>query len=231
MLFDLSSSRRRRTAVRIIYGTLAVLIAAGLVIFGIGTGSGNSGLAGSLQNSSGGGGDGTQNAEIAQEVKSAEAKVKANPKSPAAWNALIQARYEEAGSAANYNSTTETYTAGGKAALKQMLTAYTSYAALVKGTPSESVSFQAAHAYTVTGDYTGAATAWQAFLQAEPGALKGFECLAYNAYAAKDTTLANEAAAKAIALTPKLQQLTVKSDFKQVKASKTVAGEAALANC
>ncbi len=230
MLFDLSSSRRRRTAVRIIYGTLALLIAAGLVIFGIGTGSGNSGLAGSLQNS-GSSGNGTQDAVIAKQVTTAEAGVKAHPASASAWNALIQARYEQAGSAANYNSSTGTYTAKGKAALKQLLVAYTKYSSLIKGTPSEATTSQAAHAYTVTADYGGAVTAWQSFLQAVPGALKGFECLAYNAYAAKDTALADQAANKAIALSPKLQQLTVKSDFKQVKASKTVAKEAALADC
>jgi hypothetical protein len=229
MLFDLSSTRRRRTTVRFIYGTLAVLIAGGLVVLGVGTGSGG-GLSSSLNNG-GSSGNGSQNAEIAAAVKSAEAKVSASPNSAAAWNALIQARWEQAGSTQNYNSTAETYTAGGKAALKQMLTAYTKYTALLKGTPSAASTFQAAHAYTVTGNYAGATGAWQDFLKASPGALKGFECLAYNAYAAKYTTLAGEAAAKAIALTPKLQQLTVKSDFKQVSGSKTVAQEAALADC
>jgi hypothetical protein len=228
MLFDLQS-RRRKTAVRIIYGGLAVLMAGGLIIFGIGAGNGNGGIANSLVGN-GSSGNASQNAEIAKALSAAEAKVKAAPKSASAWDALIQARYEEAGSAANYDSTTETYTAKGKAALKQMLTAYTEYASLVK-TPSVGTAAQAAHAYTVTGNYAGATTAWQGFLQASPGALKGFECLAYNAYAAKYTTLANEAAAKAIALTPKLQQATIKSDFKEVKASKSTAQEAALADC
>jgi hypothetical protein len=229
MLFDLSSTRRRRTTVRFIYGTLALLIAGGLVVLGVGTGSGG-GLANSL-GSGGSSGNGSQNAEIAKAVKTAEAKVSASPTSAAAWNALIQARYEQAGSAANYNSTTGTYTAGGKSALKQMLVAYTKYTSLLKGAPSAASTFQAAHAYTETGNYVGATGAWQDFLKAEPGALKGFECLAYNAYAAKYTTLAAEAAAKAVALTPKLQQLTVKADFKQVSGSKTVAQEAALADC
>lgn len=228
MLFDLSSTRRRRTTVRFIYGGLAVLIASGLVIFGIGSGGG-----GGIQNSLGGGsgGNGSQTAEIAKAVKAAEAMVTASPKSAAAWNTLIQARWEQAGSAANYNSTTATYTAGGKAALKQMLTAYTTYTGLLKGTPSAAATLQAAHAYTVTGDYASATGAWQEFLKAQPGALKGFECLAYNAYAAKYTTLATEAAAKAVALTPKLQQLTVKNDFEQVSTSKSTAQEAALADC
>jgi hypothetical protein len=230
MLFDLSSSRRRRTAVRFIYGTLALLIAAGLVIFGIGSGGGNSGLSGALNNSSGGGSS-TQNASINKELKAAEAKVKANPNSAGAWNALVQARYELAGSSKNYDSTTATYTASGKTALKSMLTAYVKYTSLLKGTPSEASSFQAAHAYTVTGNYAGATSAWQSFIAAEPGNVRGFECLAYNAYAAKDTTLADEASTKAIALTPKLDQLTAKSDFKQVKASKTTAQQAALASC
>lgn len=229
MLFDLQS-RRRRTAVKIIYGLLAVLMAGGLIVFGIGAGNGNSGLAGSLNNS-GGGGSSSANAVINQAIKSAEAKVTANPKSAAAWNDLIQARWEQAESSTNYDSTTGVYSTAGKTALTQLLTAYAKYVALIKGTPNTSVTFQAAHAYTVTGDYTGAATAWQSFIQAAPSDLRGFECLAYNAYAAKDTTLAGEAANKAIALTPKLDQLTAKSDFKEVKSSRTTAEQAALANC
>ena len=231
MLFDLSSTRRRRTTVKFIYGTLALLIAAGLVLFGVGAGNGNGGIANSLEGN-GSSGNGAQNSAVNKLLKSANAKVKADPSSPAAWNALVQARYEQAETSPDYDSSTGAFSAGGKAALKQMLTAYTKYTALLKGaTPSEITAEEAGHAYTNTGDYQGATTAWQAFLQAAPGEIKGFECLAYNAYAAKDTTLAGQAAAKAVSLSPKLQQLTIKSDFKQVAASKTTAQEAALADC
>jgi predicted Zn-dependent protease len=229
MLFDLQS-RRRRTAVKFIYALLAVLMAGGLVLFGIGAGNGNGGIASSLVGN-GSSGNSTENATINKAIKVAQAKITADPKSAGAWNALIQARYEQANSAADFNSTTETYTAGGKTALKEMLSAYIKYAALVKGPESVTTAFQAAHAYAQTGEYADATGAWQAFLQAEPGNLRGFECLAYTGYAAKDTTLADEAAAKAVAQTPKLDQLTVKTDFKDAKSSKATAEDAALAEC
>ncbi len=229
MLFDLQS-RRRRTAVKLIYGLLAVLMAGGLIIFGIGAGNGNGGIANSLVGN-GSSGNSAANSVINKAVAAAQAKVKASPKSASAWNALVQARWEQAESAADYNSTTGVYSAAGKAAFADLLTAYTKYASLVKGTPSVSDAFQAGHAYTVTGDYAGAVSAWQTYLQAAPGNLRGFDCLAYNGYAAKDTTLAGEAAAKAVALTPKLDQLTIKNDFKEAKSSKTTAEEAALEDC
>jgi hypothetical protein len=43
MLFDLRSRGRRRT-VQAVYLGLAILIGGGLVLFGVGTGSGNGGL-------------------------------------------------------------------------------------------------------------------------------------------------------------------------------------------
>jgi hypothetical protein len=230
MLFDLQSSRRRRTTVKIVYSFLAVLIAAGLVLLGVGVGNGNGGFLNSLSNN-GSGGNAAQNSAVSAAVKKAEKQVKANPKSASAWKAMIIARYQAAGIGSNYNSSTETYTAGGKAQLKQATAAYTKYTSLVTGKPDSQATLVAAQAYTLTGDYAGATNAWQGFVTASPTEIKGYECLAFNAYAAKNKTIGNEASAKAVAMTPKLNRLTTKQLFTQAKASNTVAKSAAVQDC
>ncbi len=50
MLFDLRSKGRRRT-MQVVYIGLAILLASGLVLFGIGTGTGGGGLLGGLSGS------------------------------------------------------------------------------------------------------------------------------------------------------------------------------------
>jgi predicted Zn-dependent protease len=229
MLFDLRS-RRRRTAVKVIYLFLAVLMAGGLVLFGVGSGSGNGGFLNSLSNNSSGG-NSVQNSLVTSALKKAEAQVKADPGSPAAWQGLMQARYEVAGSGTNYDSTTNQFSATGKAQLTQVIAAWTKYSSLVKGTPDQATTLLAARAYSATGDYAGATVAWQAFITGAPSQVRGYTCLALTAYAAKKTTLGNEAAAKAVSLSPKLQQLTTQQAFTQAKTSPSTAQQAASAEC
>ena len=229
MLFDLQS-RRRRTAVKVIYLFLAVLMAGGLVLLGVGGGNGNGGFLNSLAGNSNGG-NAVQNSLVNQDLKSAEKKVRADPQSPAAWQALMQARYQVAGSGNNYDSTTGQFTAAGKTELKGVLAAWTKYSSLVKGTPDASTTLLAARSFSATGDFAGATLAWQDFIQTAPKQVKGYQCLALTAYAAKKTSLGDEASAKAVALVPKLNQLTVKQIFTQAKSSATTAQSAAAADC
>jgi predicted Zn-dependent protease len=229
MLFDLQS-RRRRTAVKIIYLFLAILMGGGLILFGVGAGNGNGGFLNALTGN-GSGGNAAQNSLVTNDLKAAEKKVSSDPTSPAAWQALMQARYQVAGSGSNYDSSTGTFTASGKAELVKMLAAWNRYAALVKGTPNQSTALLAARAYSITGNYGGATVAWQDFINGDPGQLKGYECLALTAYAAQRTTLGNEAAAKAVSLTPKLEQLNIKQAFSQAKASATTAQTAVASEC
>jgi hypothetical protein len=229
MLFDLQS-RRRRTGVKIIYLLLAVLMGGGLILFGVGAGNGNGGLLNSFTGN-GSGGNSAQNSAVTAALKSAEKKVTADPNSASAWQALMLARYNVAGSGSNYNTTSEAFTASGKAELTQVIAAWDKYSALVKGTPDQSTALLAARAFSTTGDFSGATLAWQDFINTAPTEVKGYECLALTGYAAKKTSLATEAAAKAVALTPKLDQLELKQEFTTVKGSQTDAEEAAAASC
>ena len=85
------------------------------------------------------------------------------------------------------------------------------------------VAILAARAYAQLGDYANQAKAWELETLADPNQAKGYECLAASAYAAKQTRKGDLAAAKAITLVPKVQQLTVKQALQQAKTSPQVA--------
>src|ERR1700761_1698804 len=129
MLFDLRSRGRRRV-VKVIYLGLAIVMGAGLILFGVGTGSG----LGGLLNAFTGNGSNNQGQVISAQEKAAIKQTKQQPTNPSAWAALIQARYETA-SGNDFNSSTNTYSAAGKRELAQVGADWQRYLQLTK-TPS-----------------------------------------------------------------------------------------------
>ncbi len=111
MLFDLRGRGRRRT-VQVIYVGLALLMAGGLIGFGIG-GATSGGL---LDAFKGGGGGGSTSDVFKKQIQRAEQNVKLQPRSAAAWTALARARYQEA-SSIGYNDSTGQFTDKGQAAM------------------------------------------------------------------------------------------------------------------
>jgi hypothetical protein len=212
MLFDLRSRGRRRT-VQGVYLGLALLMGLGLVLFGVGAGNGIGGL---LNAFTGNGSGNSQNQVVSQQEQSALKAVKAHPSSPAAWSALVQARWTAAGEAGSYNSTTGTFTASGRKELTGTTQAWQRYLQLVKN-PDPNVAILAARAYTALGNYAGAASAWESETAASPSQL-GYACLAATAYAAHQTDKGNLAMNQALSLTPKAQQATLKT---QINATRT----------
>ena len=75
MLFDLRSRGRRRT-VQVVYLGLALLMGGGLVLFGVGTGSGNGGL---LNAFTGGGRAATRAKSLSAQEKAALKQTRQNP--------------------------------------------------------------------------------------------------------------------------------------------------------
>src|SRR5436305_9035311 len=98
MLFDLKGKRRR--AVQGTYLTLAVLMGAGLVLFGIGS-STNGGL-GDLF--SGGGGSNKGNTVVQKKIDAAEKQLQVNPRNAAALGDVIRGRYQLASTSADPNT-------------------------------------------------------------------------------------------------------------------------------
>lgn len=219
MLFDLRSRGRRRT-VQVIYIGLAVLIGAGLILFGVGTGSGGGGLFGAFTGNNSH--SGSSNA-VTSQVKSAVAQTKKDPNSVSAWANLINARLSAANSV-GYDTSTETYSTAGKAQLKLITQDYSRYSALTKS-PSATTATIAARAYTQLANWKTAASTYQTLLTAEPGDLHALECVTLTSYAAGNTRVAELAQARALAKLPKSVRKSDKSLFEEAKTSKTIVTE------
>src|SRR5580658_9464692 len=90
MLFDLRTRGRRRT-VQVIYAFLALIMLSGLLLVGVGTGSGGGILNAFTNNGSGGGTGSVKSAAVTQ----AEKLTTKEPTSAAAWSQLVQAYYSD----------------------------------------------------------------------------------------------------------------------------------------
>ncbi len=218
MLFDLRSRGRRRT-VQAVYLGLAVLMGGGLILFGVGAGNGFGGI---LNAFNGGGGSGAQKQVVSQQETAALTQTKLHPNDPAGWSNLVQARWDDAGQGSDYNSTTGTYTAAGKQKLALLTQDWQRYLALTKN-PDPNVAILAARAYGQLGDYANQANAWDIVTLANPNEVKGYECLAAAAYAAKQTRKGDLATAKALTLVPTASRSALKLTLQQAKTSPQVA--------
>jgi hypothetical protein len=217
MLFDLRGRGRRRT-VQAVYLGLAILIGGGLVLFGVGTGTGGGGLLNGL----GGNGSGNQGQVVSAQETAALKAIKKNPNSAAAWSQLVQARWTAAGQGNNFNTATSTFTASGQKKLSGTTQAWQRYLQLTKS-PDPNLAVLAARAYAGLGNYSGAASAWEVEATAKPSQLKGYECLAVSAYAAKQTRKGDLALGKALSLAPKAQRALLKTQISAAKTQPTVA--------
>lgn len=218
MLFDLRGRGRRRT-VQAVYLGLAILMGGGLVLFGVGTGSGNGGL---LNAFSGNGSSGAQKQVVSQDEQNALKETKLHPTDPGGWAALVQARWTSAGQGADFNPSTGAFTVAGKKELTAATQAWERYLQLTKS-PSTDIAVLAARAYSALGDYAGEASAWEIDARANPDQAKGFECLAAAAYAAKQTHKGDLAAATAAGLVPSAQRATLQQTLQQAKTHPQVA--------
>jgi hypothetical protein len=218
MLFDLRSRGRRRT-VQGVYLFLALLLGGGLVLFGVGAGNGFGGI---LNAFTGNGSSSGQKAAVSSQEKAAIAATTQRPNDPAAWSALVQARWSNANQGNNFDATTNTYTASGKAELTKLSRAWEKYSSLTKN-PDPTVAILAARAYGQLAQYANEASAWETESGSAPSEPKGYECLAAAAYAAGQTRKGDLASQKALSLVPKAQQLTIKQELQQAKTDKTVA--------
>jgi hypothetical protein len=196
-------------------------MAGGLILFGVGTGTGGGGLLNAFN-----GGGSNQKQVISQEEKNALAQIKANPNNPAGWGNLLQARWISAG---QETTSTGAFTAQGTKELKGAVQAWEKYLTLTKS-PDPELAVTAARAYAKLGNYSGAAKGWEQVTLGNPSSPNGFECQAITAYAAGQKRLGDLASAKALTLVPKAQQLSLKESFQQAKSSQSTAQQLA-ASC
>jgi hypothetical protein len=215
MLFDLRGRGRRKT-VQAVYLSLAILMGGGLVLFGVGTGSGNGGFLNAFT------GNGSNNAKpvISQDEKNALKATQLRPTDPTAWASLISARYASAEQ--DFNATTGTFTPAGKTELTAATQAWQRYLQLAKP-PDPTISILAARAYGFLADYAPEASAWELETLGAPTEAKGYECLAVSSYAANQTRKGDLASAKALSLLPKADRATLKTQLQQAKTQPQIA--------
>jgi hypothetical protein len=212
MLFDLRGGGRRRT-VQIVYIGLAVIMGAGLILFGIG-GAVSGGLIDAITN--GGGSSGTSAGTYQKREAQAVAATQRSPKNPAVWADLARARFQLANAGNNLDQSTGTYSAQGKRILAAAGDAWQKHLSLAGNDPDPTVAAIMVQVYTALGDAPNAVEAQDVITQARPTATT-FATLAILAYEAGQTRKGDLARAKAIQLTPKDQRNSMKSQIDQAK--------------
>jgi len=212
MLFDLQS-RGRRNFVRVIYLGLAILMGGGLLLFGIGTGSGGGGFLDIFGN-----GGSSTSAQVSTLEKRANREVRLNPQSAQAWADLTRARYQTAGQGSNYDAAANQgqgqFTKSGLAKLGQASTAWQRYLKLQSRHPDASLARLMATAYSEAGlnQPADAAEAMEIVTEQQPSA-SAYSTLAQYAYLAQQYRKGDLAAARAVQLAPSAQQRLVRAQL------------------
>jgi hypothetical protein len=232
MLFDLKGKRRR--VVQGVYLTLAILMGAGLVLFGIGS-SVNGGLSDLF---SGGGGSNQADETIQKKIDAAEKQLETNPQNQAALAAVIRGHYQLASVSADPN--TGAFPADAREDLQQAATAWQRYLSANPEKPNLGLARVMVQAYSglaqsTSGDHAAedAKTAWGGaagaaeLIAGDQQNVNNYIALVQYASLAGQTNKADLAGKKAIALAPKDQKKAVTQQVAQAKAAGASQGGAA----
>jgi hypothetical protein len=212
MLFDLRSRGRRRT-IQVVYGFLAVLIGGGLVFFGVGGGAGSTGLLSQLANQGTGSASGIKIDETA--VEQAQRAVKRDPSSVAAWDRYARAAFTLADT--NYVTTESGFTPAGAKELAVLKRAWYQYLSLNPTKPDSTLAADVAFAFGGSGiGEFSVAESGQEIVAEHDNSADEYAQLAEYAYLAHERDSAELAEAKALALAPKSQRATIKSELAKI---------------
>jgi hypothetical protein len=213
MLFDLRGSGRR-TTVKAVYITLAILMGGGLVLFGIG-GSVSGGLIDAITGSQGN--TPTGSGEFQSRATAAQQKAEAKPKNAALWADAARARYQLALSGDFFDPNTGEFTDAGKQQLQLASDDWEKHLNLNPKTPDASVARQMVNVYSSGLNDPAKAVQAQEIVTEDRATSKTFATLAVLAYNAGQTRKGDLARAKALQLSDPDQRNTLKSDLDQAK--------------
>ncbi len=214
MLFDLRGAGRR-TTIKIVYLSLAILMGGGLVLFGIG-GDVSGGLVDAITERSGTTDTGTGRYE--SRVREATRATQADPQDAAAWADLARARYQLAQAGDNFDRNTGQFTAGGKAQLQQATAAWEKHLALNPKQADDGVASLMVQAYSQFGlnEPTKAVGAQEVITEVRPKSAT-FANLAVLAYQAGQTRKGDLATERAVDLADADDRKTLRSELKAAK--------------
>jgi hypothetical protein len=221
MLFDLKGKRRR--AVQGTYLMLAILMGAGLVLFGIGS-SVNGGLSDLF---SGGGGSNTADKTIQKKIDTAQKQLAVNPKNTAALAEVIRGHYQLA--TANADPNTGQFSKDARVDLLAAASTWQRYLATKPEKPDTDLARVMVQAYTglaqgtteqseASTQWAGAAGATELIASAQPNPTNYIALVQY-ATLAGQTSKADLAGKKAISLAPKKQRKAVTQQVASAKAA------------
>lgn len=214
MLFDLRGSGRR-TTIKAVYLTLALLMGGGLVLFGIG-GDVSGGLVDALRED---GGSANVSADAFRD-RAAEAQraADANPQDAEAWATVARARYQYASAGEFFDQSTGQFTTEGKAQLQAADAAWQRHLEVAKKQPDDSVATVMVQAYSQAGlnQPENAVAAQEIITEARPKD-STFATLAVLAYQAGQTRKGDLATKEALALAEKDDRNTLKSELESAK--------------
>jgi hypothetical protein len=221
MLFDLRGRGRRR-AVKVIYIGLAVLIGAGLVLFGVGSIGGSGGVLNGLSNNGG-----SSSASFAAQIKKYRKLTQTQPNNLDAWQKLTSAQLHEAGGEA-YVSNGQ-LTSQGRELFSQAARSWNSYLALNPSKPNTELAAQMVRVFGQEGlnEPAEAVHVLQIVVAARPTSASLYALLAQYAYQAKNPRVGDLAAAKAISLAPAAERARLKIQLAAIK--KNPSGESTAA--
>jgi|SRR5688572_15388578 hypothetical protein len=143
MLFDLQSPGRRRF-IKVIYGTLAVLMGGGLIFFGIGSDA----TGGISDIFTGGGSDPGE--EFKDQIEDAEQRATETPTDPTAQAELVQLYYQLGNSQLEVDEETQqqVFTSDAEESYTNAANAWDRYVKLSKGKTDSSTALLAVQAYS-----------------------------------------------------------------------------------
>jgi hypothetical protein len=214
MLFDLRGSGRR-TTVKAVYLTLALLMGGGLVLFGIG-GDVSGGLVDALTGSNGA--TSSTDSTFRNRAEQATREAQATPQDPEAWAEVARTRYQYASAGEFVDRSTGQFTAEGKAQLEQAAAAWQRHLALAKNKPDDRVATLMVQTYGQLGlnEPEKAVAAQEIITEARPKD-STFATLAVLAYQAGQTRKGDLATKEALALADADDRETLKSELEQAK--------------
>jgi hypothetical protein len=212
MLFDLRGGHRRR-AVKVVYVGLALLIGGGLVLFGVGAGTGGGGLLNAATEN-----EGANSASFANQIKKYEKQTKQQPANISAWEKLTEALLHEAGGEA-YVTSTGAVTSKGKELFSKAARSWSGYLALNPPKPSAKLAQLVLPIYAAAGlnQPAEAVQALQIVIAAKPNSASRYAELAEYAYKAKNVRLGDLASEKAVGLAPAADRARLKKELSELK--------------
>jgi hypothetical protein len=214
MLFDLRGAGRR-TTVKVVYLTLALLMGGGLVLFGIG-GDVSGGLVDAITER--GGASETSLDRFRERATQAQQRAEASRDDPAAWADAARARFQLASAEEFFDRQTGQFTEEGKAQLRLAAQAWERHLALDPRQPDDGVASLMVQAYSQFGlnEPAKAVQAQEVITEARPKSAT-FASLAVLAYQAGQTRKGDLASKEALRLADKDERNTLKSQLDAAK--------------